>query len=123
MAYKLGTITLDTTGLKTFNLGASSTPTAASIVVQNKNGVAETTLHVSIGTCSISGQRCTSYVKDGVGPFTFDSTTKVVSHYEISGGVSTEVLSASFDSFTSNGIKLNVSIANANYKVYIRVDY
>lgn len=123
MSYKLGTITLDTTGLKTFSLGTSSTPTAASIVVQNKNGVAETALHVSIGSCSISGQRCTSYIKDGVGPFTFDSTTKVVSLYEISGGVATEVLSASFDSFTASGIKLNVSIANANYKVYIRADY
>lgn len=123
MSYKLGTITLDTAGLRTFNLGASSTPTSAMIVVQNQNGIAETALHVSMGTASVSGQRCTSYVKDGGSASTFDSTTKVVSQYEIVGGVPTEVLSATFDSFTSTGIKLNVTTTNANYKVYIRVDY
>lgn len=123
MAYKIGTITLDTAGLRTFNLGASSTPTSAMLIVQNKNGVAEIPLHVSMGTCSVSGQRCTSYLKDGATTFNADSTTKVVSQYELSGGVATEVLSASFDSFTSNGIKLNVATVNTNYKVYIRVDY
>ena len=122
MGYKIGTLTLDTAGLRTFNLGAPSTPTSAMLIVQNKNGVAETPLHVSMGTCSVSGQRCTSYLKDGT-THNYDSTTKVVSHYEMVGGTPTEILSASFDSFTSNGIKLDVTTTNTNYKVYIRVDY
>lgn len=122
MAYKIGTITLDIAGLRTFNLGTTSTPTSATLIVQNKNGVAETPFHVSMGTYDGSGQRCTSYLKDGT-THTFDSTSKIVSHYELSGGSPVEVLSASFDSFTSTGIKLNVATTNLNYKVYIRVDY
>ncbi len=125
MGYKIGTFATNSTGLQTFNFGTTSTPTALTLVVQNKLGVNEGTLkHVSIGTATISGQRVTSYLKDGTGTaYPFDSTTQVISHYELSGGVPVEVMAATFDSFTSTGFKLNFIAASNAYSIYARVDY
>lgn len=123
MGYKIGVITLGSAGSSTFNLGTPSTPTAASIIVQNKTATAEAAKHVSIGSANGSSQRATSYFKDGASPSVFDSTTKCVAHYERVGGAVTEVLSAAFVAFTSSGITLNVTTPNVNYNVYIRVDY
>lgn len=124
MAYKIGTVTYGTSGLKTINLGTTSTPTRADFVVQNRYGVNEGTLrHVSIGYADASGQRVTSYLKDGAVTADFDSTAKVISVYEIVGGVVTEVFSATFDSFTSTGVKINVTVPNVAYLIYLKVDY
>lgn len=125
MGYKIGTVSYGTTGLKTINLGTPSTPTNVTLIVQNKLGVNEGTLkHVSIGTSNGTTHRCTSYVKDGAGTaFDFDTSTKVISHYELSGGSPLEVLSATFDSFTSSGVKINVAVASNAYSIYIRADY
>lgn len=123
MAYKIGTMTLSSSGLQNINLGTPTAPTSAMLIVQNRNGVVDIPLHVSMGTASVSGQRCTSYIKDSIINFNIDSTTKCISHYENVGGAATEVLSAAFDSFSANGIRLNVTIPNNTYKVYIRVDY
>lgn len=125
MSYKIGTVTYGTTGLKTINLGATSTPTRADFIVQNKYGVNEGTLrHVSIGQADGSGQRCTSYIKDGSGTsYTYDVTNKCIVVYELSGGTPVVVLEANFDSFTSNGVKINVTVANSAYLIYLRADY
>lgn len=124
MGYKIGTVSYGTTGLKTINLGAPSTPTRAVFVVQNKYGVNEGTLkHVSIGEATSMGQRCTSYVRDGAVVADYDDLTKVIRVYEISGGTPTLVMEADFDSFTSNGLKLNVTTANSAYQIYILADY
>lgn len=123
MATKTGTVTYGTTGLKTIVLGTTSTGYAARFVVQNKYGVNEGTLrHVSIGEATAATQRATSYLKNGT-TFNADSTTKCISHWEDIGGVPTEVLAATFDSFTSNGIKLNITTANNAYLIYLTVDY
>lgn len=124
MGYKIGTTTQGTTGLKTINLGTPSTPTAVTFLVQNKYGVNEGTVrHVSIGTASASGQRCTSYLKDGALTFDTDTTLKCISVYEWVGGVATEVMAAVFDSFTPTGVKINVTVANSAYLIYLRADY
>lgn len=122
MGYKIGVVTLGSTGLKSINLGTPSTPTAVTFIVQNKTGTAESTKHVSIGSYdSTNGQRCTSYVKPSGGSSSpFNVTNKVVSHYEDGP---TEVLAAEFDSFLSNGVKINVLTADTDYDVYVRVDY
>lgn len=124
MSYKIGTVTYGTTGLKTINLGTTSTPTRADFVVQNKYGVNEGTLrHVSMGHADGSGQRCTSYVKDGATAYSYDVTDKCIVVYELSGGVPVVLLEASFDSFTSTGVKINITVANNAYLIYLRADY
>lgn len=123
MGYKLAVSTLSSSGSNTLNMGTPSIPTSATLIVQNKTGTAETVKHISIGTADGSGQRVTSYFKDGTTPTTFDSTSKCIAHYERVGGVITEILSATFTTFTSSGLTLNVTTPNANYNVYIRVDY
>lgn len=126
MGYKIGTTTFSTTGLKTLNLGAPSTPVSASVVVQNKLATNEGALkHVSIGETDGTNHKCTSYLKDGSSPsFDTQSTTgTLVKVYEVVGGVNTVVLEANFDSFTANGIKINVVTANSSYPVYIKVEY
>lgn len=124
MSYKIGTVTYSSNGLKNIYLGTPTQPTNVEIVVQNKFGVNEGVIrHVSIGNADASGQRATSYFKDGTGQASFDSTSKIISHYERVGVDITEVMSATFDSFTTNGIKLNITNANADYLIYIRVDY
>lgn len=123
MAYKIGVITLGSTGNKTFNLGTSSAPYAISFIVQNKTGTAEAAKHVSIGNADSSSQRVTSYYKDSTSSSTFDSTSKCIAHYERVSGAVTEVLSAAFLSFTGTGFSINVTKANVNYDVYVRADY
>jgi hypothetical protein len=123
MSYKIGIVTLGSTGNKTINLGTSSTPTALRLVVQNLAGTAESVKHVSIGQADGTNQRATSYFKDASGTSTFDATDRCISHYERIGGVVTEVLRAEFVAFTSTGVTLHVTTADVNYDVYITVDY
>ena len=124
MAQKTAVTTLGQAGIRNINLGATSTPYAVSIVVQNKTATAESTKHVSIGSATTSGQRVTSYIKEPPNSSTtYDDLTKIISQYEWVSGAPVEVLSASFNGFTSNGVSLNVTQTNTNYDVYIRVDY
>lgn len=123
MSYRIGIITLGSTGSKTVNLGISSAPTSVSFIVQNKAGTAESVKHVSIGSATTNGQRTTSYFKDTGSPSVYDVTNKCISHYDRVNGSIIEVLSASFVSFTNNGFTINVTKANVDYDVYIRADY
>lgn len=124
MSYKIGTVTYATPGLKTIILGTPSTPQSVDIAVQNKYGVNEGVVrHVSMGHADSSGQRVTSYYKDNSGQDSFDSDSKIISHYERVSGTITEVMAAEFDSFTSNGVKLYITKANSDYLIYIRVYY
>lgn len=115
MAYATGRFTLSTTGLSTFVLGFQ--PTWATFRVTGK--AADTANHMSLGGTDGTNQNCGSTYMDTTGGASFDVNTKVVSHYERSGGTITEVLSASWDSWTATGVKLNVATANTNYKVTI----
>lgn len=115
MAYFTGRLTLSATGLSTFVIGFQ--PTWARFRVTGK--AADTTNHASLGGTDGTNQNCGSTFMDTTGGASFDVNTKVVSHYERSAGTITEVLSASWDSWTATGIKLNVAIANTAYKVTI----
>jgi len=119
MAYWAGAITLSSTGTaKSFPVGFQ--PTWAEFRVGQKSGTTETVNHLSLGEVDTTGyQYCTSTFTDASGSTTVNYSTKVVSHRERSGGI-VEVLSASFNSFYSTGIKLDVSIANSNYPVVLR---
>lgn len=115
MSRTTGRLTLSITGLSTFVLGFQ--PTWATFRVTGKSG--DTVSHVSLGSTDGTNQNCGSTYMDTTGGASFDVNTKVVSHFERSGGTITEVLSASWDSWTATGVKLNVLIANTAYKVTI----
>lgn len=124
MSYKIGTVTYSTTGLKTIYMGTPTSPTSVDIIVQNKYGVNEGVMrHVSVGHADSDGQEVISYYKDNSGQASFNSTNKIISHYERVSGNITEVMAATFDSFTSSGIKLNITQANGDYLIYIKVEY
>ncbi len=116
MARVLGNITLGSSGLQTFNLGLA--PTWATLTVCEKVG-ADSAAHKSEGKMTATKQVCHSTFSDTTGSDSFNSSAHVVQHYERVGGAITKILSASFDSFTASGIKLNVDTANPNYQVLV----
>lgn len=122
MAWEIGSQTLSTTGLKTINMGFASAPTSVMIVVQNKYATNESTVkHVSIASTDGTNHNCASYFKKGTDPSSkqrFTDGTVIYVQEEI-GGVIQPVFQATFNSFYTNGIKLNVSQANSAYPVYI----
>lgn len=111
-----GALTVTGTGIKTFNLGFQ--PTWIRFVVCSRTS-AQTYSHMSIGETDGTTQLVASTFQDGSGGKSVNSLSKVVSHYERVSGAITEVLAASFDSFTATGFKLNVAIGNPNYQVFI----
>lgn len=117
-----GTLTLNNTGLQTFNLEFSSAPTWAHLTVCEKY-TGDNVAHLSIGkvntTPSGIRQFCQSTFADPSGSDSFNSNAHVVQHYERFNGNITKMLSASFDSFTTTGIKLNVDIAHGGYQVLV----
>lgn len=124
MGYKIGTKTFTTTGLVSVNLGAPSTPTHITAVVQNKNATNEGSLkHISIGTSDGTNHVCTSYIKNGTVFDTRVTTGAIIKVYEHIAGVNTVVLEVAFDSFLSNGVKFNVITANGAYSAYLMAEY
>lgn len=116
MAHALGTITLSTTGLKTFNVGATSTPYFLILTVCSTTGT-DTENHKSEGKAKVGYQFCQSTCGDK----SRNSSAHVVRHYV--AGSPTPVLEASFDSFTANGFKVNVTIASTAYQVLVDAEY
>lgn len=120
MTRQEGYITLAATGLNTFNLGFSTAPTWAEFIVSEKT-TGDNVAHLSIGSALLStNQHCNSTYADAIDGDTFKSNAFVVQHYERVSGSITKILSASFDSFTTSGIKLNVDIANNTYQVLVK---
>lgn len=109
-----GPTTLTGTGIKTISVGFQ--PTWATFKVCSKVS-SQNFSHLSIGETDGTAQWVESTFQDTTGGQSVNSTSKVISHYERVGGVLTEVLSASFDSFTATAVKLNVSVGNGNYQV------
>lgn len=116
MAHVLGPITLSLSGLRTFNIGIA--PTWLHLTVCEKI-TGDTVSHFSFGKAETGSQYCMSTFADTAGADSFNSSAHIVQHYERVGGSITKVLSASFDSFTATGFKLNVDIPNSNYKVLV----
>lgn len=120
MSYWEGTITLSSAGTaKSFPVGFQ--PTWAEFRVAQKSGTTETCMHMSLGEVDTTGyQYCTSLFADANNFKTVDFDNKLISHIAINNGVPEVVLEASFNSFYATGIKLDVAIANTNYKVILR---
>lgn len=117
MATVTGPITISSAGIKTFALGIA--PKWAKFRVCARASTIDNYVHLSLGETDGVAQQVSSIFHDSQGNRSDDDLTKVVSHYERVNGVITEVLSASFHSFTATGIKLTVHIGNPNYQVYI----
>lgn len=115
MSYATGRFTLSATGVTTLVVGFQ--PTWARFRVTGK--ASDTVDHLSLGGTDGTNMNCGSTYMDTTGGASFDVNTKVVSHYERVSGTITEVLGAAWDSWATNGVKLNVSTANVNYKVTI----
>lgn len=112
-----GPITLSSTpGIKAITAGFQ--PTWAEFRVCQKYGTNESFAHLSIGECDADGyQNVTSIFQDATGGISITDSTKVISHYARVGGTIQEVLAVKFDSFTSNGMKLNVLTGNSGYQI------
>lgn len=117
MAYFCGTTTQGTTGIKTINVGFQ--PSRLNFTVCQKFGTNEPYHHLSVGRADGTRQSVNSTYQDTVDGLSLNSTAKCISHYERVAGTITEVLAASFDSFTATGFKINVTIPNASYQIFV----
>lgn len=118
---KQGTFTITTTGLVTYNLGLTTRATWAEFHVCEKR-TGDDVSHRSIGWFTEgSNQFCMSTFSDPSGSDSFNSNAHVIQHYERFKGNITKMLSASFDSFTSTGFKLNVQNSHSGYQVFVIV--
>lgn len=117
MKYWAGPLTISATGVgKKFAVGFQ--PTWAILTVCGK--ASDTACHTSRGVIDTTNyQYCQSTFMDTYGGKSINTETKCVSHYERVAGNIQEILSASFNSFYTTGIKLDVTIANTSYQVLI----
>ena len=118
MAFWCVNATLSSTGTNTLT-GFPFQPVGAIITVSSKNG-SDGTVNFSEGTCDGTHQSVRSIFQDASGSKSIRSNTKCVSHYERVSGTISEVLAASFSSFTSDGISFNVTTANSNYQINVK---
>lgn len=93
----------------------------AEIKISGLAGAADATIRSSLGWMDGTRQNCDSLFSDGT---LYDSrkvTNKVVSLWDNVDGTLTEVLSASFHSFTATQLKLNVTTASSAYQVSVKI--
>lgn len=109
--------TLAPVGLRTFSPGFLCV--GYRITVAGRFGGGDPYDHTSIGGSDGTRQHVVSTFNDATGRTSMTTTAKVVSHYERVGGVITEVLSATHDSFQPTGPRINITISNVNYQVII----
>lgn len=119
MAYFLETVTHSSAGLKTRTVGFQ--PTALRITIGKKVGVTMNAIQQSVGVTDGVNQMCDSLYGDTSGLSTKRDLAKIASQWEKVGGVWTEVISASFDSFTATEVKYNVTTGNVNYQFQLEV--
>jgi hypothetical protein len=117
MAFFCGTTTQASTGVKTLFIGFQ--PVGVRFTVCQKIATSEAYHHLSEGRVDGTRQSVNSTFCDSTSGLSINSTTKCISHYERVGGVVTEVLAASFDSFTASSVKINVTTANSNYQIFV----
>lgn len=120
MAYFLSTTAYGSAGTKTITVGFQ--PVRLKITVAQKFATAQAFSHSSEGVSNGTLQFCTSLFQDTTGGQTLSLDNKIISHYERVGGVLTEVLSATINSFTATQVKINVVIPNANYNLLVEVE-
>lgn len=117
MSYYRALTTFDTAGLRQINAGFQAV--GYRITCAQKFGVTDTVAHVFIGGADGTRQHVQGFFQDGTGRQTFTESGKVITQKERVGGVITEVMAASHDSFQPTGPKVNITTANANYQVVV----
>jgi len=120
MSHVIGTVTLGSpTGLTTVVLGFQ--PIACRLTVSSKGG--EVYAHMSIGAADAANTAVfNSIIQDTTGGKSTQGAAtqgRVVSLYERVSGTLTEVLGVNFDSFVSNGVRLNIVVPHSGYQVML----
>lgn len=108
MAVKTGRITLDVTGLIPYDLDFQ--PTWMQFTCVSDDGE-------STGNADGIRQNVTSKFNNGTVRASSNINTHVVNLTQLVSGSVVPRVKASFDSFTADGVKLNVQNADANVKV------
>ena len=121
MAYKQGTISHGSTGVKTITVGFQ--PLGAELIVGGDPGSVASVMRLSMGQTDGTNQVCDSYFADGSRGMSDRANDCLVSLQRWDSGTSTYVedTRAEFDSFTATEFKYNVTIANANRQYRYRI--
>lgn len=121
MSNFLGTFTVTSTGLKSIT-GFGFNPNDLDFTVRAKSGAASQ-LNVIVGSVDSAGNQ--GMVLNYYGPTSYTSNSasdKVIWIREHSGGTWVDVLVASFDSYITDGFKLNVTSysGGSNYIIGVK---
>lgn len=119
MSYYATTISHGSTGTKTITCGFL--PLQAKITVSAQFGTTDGVIHKSEGWTNGTNAFYNTIFSDATGRQTICGTGKLVSHYDRVGGVITEIVNATFNSFTATQFKYNVVTADANYQFFVEV--
>lgn len=112
-------IAVGTTGTGVTFTGFGFRPTHLTFRIGAKNGSSAAN-QFCYGTVDETGwMTYTSQFSDGSGHQSKAGTNKCFVHYERVSGTITKVLEASFNSFTNDGFKLNVTISSPYYEVFV----
>lgn len=117
MAYKCGTTAWGSTGVKTFT--TTFLPIRMNVFVNGIAGSNDGVQGFSNGSADGTRQFCATQFSDGTVIFREDFSDRVISVWEDVGGVATEVLSGTFNSFNATSVKFNCTIADANYNIRV----
>lgn len=121
MSYKRTTISFGSTGVKSISWPFGTLPIGCRITLGGRFSSTDSCNHLSIGNSNGSTQSFHSTYSDNQGHQTISGINKLVSHYERIGGVITEVVSATINSFSTTDIKINVTTANPNYQFHVEI--
>lgn len=116
MSSCVGAVTFGTTGSPITVSGVGFTPTEVEFFVGAKTG-SSAALQIMRGAADGTNQWYLDDTFDGTNRKSITGTNKCISVYEWNGSNYAEVLSATFHSFTADGFKVNVTIANSDYQV------
>lgn len=118
MAYYSARLTHSTTGVKTRTPGFQ--PAGARITITAQDGsTPQTWIQRSVGTTNGTDHYTEIQYGDvTTGLKSKNDTTCIASHYDKISGTWTEVLRATFDSFTSTQFKYNVTVAGSTASAF-----
>lgn len=123
MGFVAGQITLGSTGTTNIAHGLGATPIGARFTVTKGSGVDNDEACFSVGVTDGSYERVDAQYSANGNPGVarnITSTSKCVATYRDTGSIS-EVLGASFDSWDSTYLTLDVDNANSNYSVRLEI--
>lgn len=104
------TIAFGSTGAQ--SIPTSGTATSFKITLGKKTGTTQNFVSKSEGWCDGTNVKSNSSYASATAAKQFESTSKIVSHWE---STTTEVVAATFTSITAGNINVNISVTNANY--------